>query len=197
MPYPQRQQYQQRNRGGQGQHGRGSRPMKPGHIAGTLYEGKGGCMWRGSMNVQKLHDMIDDAEAESSREGFVSVRCNTSKFDGNAFLSFHGVGDFKGGEGGGHDRTYHEPRRGSQGRRDYYEDEEDMEEYEEQDEGKQDEERPTRSKPRARVTTPAATGTGVRKREPDPKRESSTKAGTPLGTAPKVRKNTDKVAWEE
>ena len=209
MQYTSRKQrFQRPNQyGSNHQYGRGSRPAKPGHIAGTLYEGNGICLWRGSIEVAKLHEMIDFAEQDSARPGVVSVRCNQSKYAGNAFLSFHGVGNFNGGENGGQDRTYRDDRQSPsrQYKRDEYaedyQEEEELEELEEeeQEDGEPEvEEHPQRPvsarQRRPAPVAPAKANSGrlAEKRAAAPEK--------PKGTAPKVArvgKKPKEVAWEE
>lgn len=218
MPYnqhPQRGYQQQRSRqGGQGQYGRGSRPAKPGHIAGTLYEGNGICLWRGSIEVAKLHESIDRAEQDSTRPGVVSARCNQSKYDGNAFLSFHGVGSFNGGENGGQDRTYRQERynrdhpdpryRSKQYDQGEYDDElEELEEEEQEDEELEADSLPERT--RTTRNPDADEEEAKKKHVPKPTKASSgrlaeKKARPTKVTAPKrggTSKSHKEVAWEE
>ena len=202
-------------RGGGGPYGSGSRPSQPGHIGGTMYEGKGVCLWRGSMEVDKLYQQIEAAEKESKRGGFISVRCNASKFGNNAFLSFHGVGDFNTDERGddrqersSRDRDYdnrqrhddrHRGRTNGGDDQDY--DEEAEEEYdEEQDEPvDEEEERPSRGrkqapKPPPKVERPRATKAATTS---PPKGTSAGKKAPAAAAKPAPKGKQKKVTWDE
>ena len=199
--------YQQRGNQQQGGYGRGSRQMKPGHIAGSLYAGNGICLWRGSIEVEKLHAMIDAAEQDSVRPGVVSARCNQSRYAGNAFLSFHGVGNFNGGEDGGQNRTHQQERynrdrpdpRYQHGHDEY--EEEELEEFNEEQEEQEDGEpevddrpaRPTSTRQQSKPIKPTSARTSAASRT----QKTAPPATKPSKATRKPSKSNKTVAWEE